>query len=287
MRLFPRLNAQNEARELGENFPPEQNFTVTSGVTYTTGVQGPLKADVYVPRGTGPGPFPGIVFIHGGGWKNGDRHQMIKLIKALAEAGYVGFTIDYDVAPAQFPVAFKESLAAVSFFRAHAAEYYLDPARIAVAGSSAGGELAAVGADFDSSAAQMAANAVIPSRVQAALILNGVLDLTAEDADLAKAAADYLGAPCASRMHDCKNASPLFHVHRGAPPFYVGHGTMDQVVPFEQAVAFTDALKEARVPVEFFKAEGAKHTYWADPHFYGDNLQGMTKFLKEHLGSRR
>jgi hypothetical protein len=39
--------------------------------------------------------------------------------------------------------------------------------------------------------------------------------------------------------------------------------------------------------VEFFKAEGAKHTYWADPHFYGDNLQGMTKFLKEHLGSRR
>lgn len=271
----------------GVSFPLEQNFTVTSDVTYATGAVGPLKADVYIPHGKGP--FPGIVFIHGGGWKNGDRHQMIKLIKALAEDGYVGFTIEYDVAPVHFPASFHESLAAVRFFRAHAAEYRLDPARIAVAGSSAGGELAALvaldpeGMTFDSVPSAEEKKLGSLSRVQAAVILNGVLDLTSQDETLSTSVADYLGGACAARSRDCKDASPLFHVRTGAPPFYVGHGTVDQMVPFTEAVAFTNALKAARVPVKFYPAEGGKHTYWADPRFYAANLEGIKEFLGEHL----
>jgi acetyl esterase/lipase len=82
---------------------------------------------------------------------------------------------------------------------------------------------------------------------------------------------------------ECKDASPQFHVHGGAPPFYVGHGTVDQSVPFAEAVAFTNALKAANVPVEFFQAEGGKHTFWADPRFYAANLEGIKKFLGVHL----
>jgi|SRR5450631_2788341 acetyl esterase/lipase len=270
-----------------KNFPHEQGFTLTSDVTYTTGAQGPLKADVFIPRGAGP--FPGIVFIHGGGWKNGDRHQMIKLIQALAEDGYVGFTIDYDVDPVHFPASFHESLAAVKFFREHAAEYQLDPARVAVAGSSAGGELAALvaldpeGATFDNAPTAKQAKAGTQARVQAAVILNGVLDLTAQDESASTSVADYLGGPCSNRQRDCKDASPQFHVHGGAPPFYVGHGTADQSVPFAEAVAFTNALKAANVPVQFFQAEGGKHTFWADPKFYAANLEEIKKFLGEHM----
>jgi acetyl esterase/lipase len=273
--------------QLGENFPADHGYTVTSDVTYTAGVQGPLKADVYIPRGVGP--FPGIVFIHGGAWKNGNRNQMIKLIEALAEDGYVGFTIEYDVDPVHFPVAFHESIAAVRFFREHAAEYRLDPSRVAVAGSSAGGELAALvaldpeGLPFDRAPAGGAARAGSSPGVQAALILNGVLDLTAQGETLSTAVSDYLGGTCESRPHDCKDASPLFHVHAGAPPFYVGHGTVDQSVPFAQAVAFTDALKAAKVPVQFFQAQEGKHTFWADPRFYSENLEAMKAFLDQHL----
>ena len=72
----------------------DAGYTVTRDVTYTTGANGPLEADVYIPKGAGP--FPGIVFIHGGGWMNGNRSQMVKLIEALAADGYVGFTIEYD-----------------------------------------------------------------------------------------------------------------------------------------------------------------------------------------------
>lgn len=277
------LHAQR--RETG---PVDEGFTVTSRVVYTNGAHGPLLADVYIPMKEGV--HPGIVFIHGGGWKNGNRHQMIKLIKALAEDGYVCFTIEYDVDPVPFPASFHESLAAVKFFRDHAAQYHLDPARVAVAGSSAGGELAALvalnpsGLPLGTGLAKYEAQAGSASAVQAGVILNGVLDLTdmarTHEAGMITA---YLGGTCEAKMDACKDASPVFHVHPGAPPMYVGHGTADQTVPFAEAVAFTNALKAARVPVRFFQAEGGRHTFWADPRFYTENLEAIKEFLSIHL----
>jgi len=268
--------SQRSRAPLGENFPLEEGFTVTSDVTYTTGMKGPLQADVYVPHGTGP--FAGIVFIHGGGWVSGNRNQMISLIKALAEDGYVCFTIEYDLGQATYPHSLEESMAAVKFFREHAAEYHLDPARIAVAGSSAGGELAALVALAQGDAA---------SRVQAAMILNGVLDLTQRDdkATAASPVTTYLGGECKTLKEACRAASPRYQVHAGAPPFYVGHGTADQMVSFAQATAFVDALKQAGVPVEFYQAADGKHTYWADPRFYQINLENMKAFLRQQFGA--
>jgi acetyl esterase/lipase len=268
------LSAQQAPTPVGENPPVEENFIVTSDVTYTLGINGPLKADVYIPMS--PGLHPGIVFIHGGGWVSGNRNQMIKVIKAMADAGYVGFTIDYDLGKSTFPGALNESLAAVRFFRAHAAEYHLDPFRIAVAGTSAGGELAALVGLAQGDTA---------SHVEAAIVFNGALDLTLPDpkTSLPSVVTIYLGGQCESIMETCKAASPQFQVHAGAPPFYVGHGDQDQSVPFVQAVAFTNALKAAGVPVEFFQANGGKHTYWSDPRFYSANLDAIKAFLALHL----
>jgi acetyl esterase/lipase len=268
------LSAQQTPAQVSENPTLEENFTITSDVTYTQGMHGPLQADVYVPKS--PGLHPGIVFIHGGGWVSGNRNQMIKVIKAMADAGYVGFTIDYDLGKSTFPGSLNESLAAVRFFRAHAAEYNLDPFRIAVAGSSAGGELAAlVGLAQNDTA----------SHVEAAIVFNGALDLTLPDpkTSLPSVVTTYLGGQCESIMETCKAASPQYQVHAGAPPFYVGHGDQDQSVPFAEAVAFTNALKAAGVPVEFFQANGGKHTYWSDPRFYSANLDAVKAFLAHHL----
>lgn len=283
--LFVAGRQTAQAQQIPNRFPVEEAFTVTTNITYTQGVNGPLKADAYIPMGKGP--FPGIVFIHGGGWKNGNRNQMLKLIKALAEDGYVGFTIEYDLDPVPFPNSFHESLAAVKYFREHAAEFHLDPSRVAVAGSSAGGELAALvalnpsGAPLKDGEKPQEGNL---GGVQAAVILNGVLDLTDEaKTHEAGMVAQYLGGPCEEKMSACKDASPVFHVHAGAPPMYVGHGTQDPTVPFAEAVAFTDALKAADVPVQFFQAEGAKHTFWADPRFYAANLEAVKEFLSAHL----
>lgn len=239
-------------------------FHTISGIDYTQGANGPLKADAYIPNGSGS--FPGILFIHGGGWANGNRYQMVKLIKALAEQGYVGFTIEYDVDPVPFPASEQQSFAALRYLRAHAADFHLDPSRIAVAGSSAGGELAAL----------LALNP--EAHLQAAIILNGVLDLTALG-DKSHMVTAYLGGPCSSMLEACKDASPVTHVHTGAPPFFVGHGTADATVPFAEAEAFTTALRSAKVQVRFFTAAGGPHTYWIKEEFYDKNLADIQRFL--------
>jgi len=261
-------------------------YTVIRDVKYINGPNGALGADVYVPEGAGP--FPGILFIHGGGWKSGDRSQMVKLITALAAKGYVGFTIDYDLSPGvHYPVAFHESLAGLKYFRAHAAEYKLDAARVAVAGSSAGGELAALVALNPSGV--VAGGKVEPlisaSPVQAALILNGVLDLTAQESK-STSVPEYLGGACKEKLEACKDASPISHVHAGAPAMYVGHGTADESVPFHEAQEFTDALKKAGVTVKFFVAEDGPHTYWGKPKYMADNLQTIEEFLKVALANK-
>jgi acetyl esterase/lipase len=258
------------------------NYTTKSGIVYTQGANGPLKADAYTPHGDGP--FPGIVFIHGGGWMNGDRYQMVKLIKELANHGYVGFTIDYDLDPVPYPTALHESFAGVRYFREHAAEFHLDPARVAVAGSSAGGELAALIAlnSQDTSGKSTDAN----ESVRAAVILNGVLDLM-QLGDNSSMVTKYLGKPCSEAPDACRDASPSMHVHAGAPPFFVGHGTADTTVPYSQAEAFVAKLRENKVPVRFFTAQGGPHTYWMKEQFFPQNLADLQQFLALALGERR
>lgn len=252
-----------QAQEL-KPLAAQDKYHTKSGVVYTQGVNGPLVADAYIPNGSGP--FPGILFIHGGGWINGNRYQMAKMIKDLASQGYVGFTIEYDVDPVHYPASFDQSRAALRYFREHAADFNLDATRVAVAGSSAGGELAAlVALDQD-------------TKVQGAVILNGVLDLTALG-DKNNMVTQYLGGPCSTMDEMCRDASPISHIHLGAPAFFVGHGTADETVPFVQADAFVTALRAAKVPVRFFTAKDGPHTYWMKEQFYSANLDGIKNFL--------
>lgn len=248
-------------------------FTTKTSIEYTRGASGPLRADAYIP--VGKGPFPAILFIHGGGWLNGDRSQMVKLIKALANEGYVGFTIDYDVDPIHFPASLQESLAALQYMRSHAKELHIEASRIAVAGSSAGGELAAL----------VALTPGDTPPVQAAVILNGVLDLESLG-DGSKMVTDYLGGPCTKLPAACKAASPMAQVHQGAPPFYVGHGTADAVVPYPQAEAFVSSLRAAHVEVHPFVAEGGPHTYWIREKFFAQNLAEIKGFLAQVLAPK-
>src|SRR3954471_6511054 len=91
----------------------------------------------------GSGPFPAIICIHGGGFRAGSREAYNKLCQTLAEHGFVAATISYRLAPKyQFPAAVHDAKAAVKWLRINAAKYNVDPNRLGVTGSSAGGPLA-------------------------------------------------------------------------------------------------------------------------------------------------
>ena len=91
----------------------------------------------------GAGPFPAVICIHGGGFRAGSREGYNKLRESLAQKGFVAATISYRLAQKyQFPAAVHDTKAAVRWLRINAAKYKVDPNRIGVTGSSAGGHLA-------------------------------------------------------------------------------------------------------------------------------------------------
>ncbi len=274
---------------------------MTHNIPYTTDRTGNYRADLYEP--STPGPHPGIVLIHGGSWRSGHKTELRRLGNDLAADGYTCFSIDYDTHPRSFPVSWQESRTGVAFFRDHATEYGVDPYRIAVLGTSAGGQLAALVALAPQGPAEAAAGmhapgltgvggpspintAGLPSapevKVAAAVLFNGGYDLHPRAYLLRR----YLGGPCDQIPAVCNDASPDNHIHPDAPPIFVGHGTHDHLIPYSQATTFVSLLQSAGDPVTPFIATGAGHSYWRNRHWYEQNLKATEAFLAEHMPGR-
>ena len=107
------------------------------------GPAGPVPISIYTPAGSGP--FPVVLFIHGGGWVIGSRQVYDSSARALTNAaGAIVVSTDYRLAPEnRFPAAHDDTFAAYQWVRANARQFNGDPARVAVAGESAGGNMAA------------------------------------------------------------------------------------------------------------------------------------------------
>jgi hypothetical protein len=134
-----------------------------------------LTAEVYVPRGAGP--FPVLVYAHGGGWCFGSAAGVRRPVTRLAEAGFLTININYALAPEQpFPAAVEDMVFALRWADAHAAELGGDPRRLLAGGDSAGANLAAAAAHVlhgDPTAVQAHGLAPEPVRLSGLLLLFG------------------------------------------------------------------------------------------------------------------
>jgi acetyl esterase/lipase len=220
-------------------------------VTYTSpDWPAPLKGDLYLPEAKAAAPYPVVLVLHGGAWRRGDRGNMKRLGQVLAERGYAAFAIDYRLAP-QFrhPAQLEDMQQALRWLQQHAEEQRLDMARVAAWGYSAGGHLAAL------LAVQKPVEGLPPLR---AVIAGGT------PADLrrypdASSVKGFLGGPLAAMPEVYAAASPLAQVRAGLPPFFLYHGSADDLVEAGQSEQFAEALKAAGVPVELHLLEGANH----------------------------
>ena len=279
--------AQSPAPQISRNIP------------YTADATGTYRADLYQPPS--PGIHPAVIMIHGGSWRSGHKSEFRKLSTDLAASGFTCFSIDYDTHPHSFPISWQEARAAVAFLRAHAADYRIDPRRIAVLGTSAGGQLAALLALAPEGASTPLDPGLTlvkgpgpgsstlappppptPEPVAAAVLFNGGYDLHPKAYVLRR----YLGGSCADRPAVCNDASPDNHVRPDAPPIFVGHGTGDRLIPYSQATTFLSLLQAARDPATPFVATGAGHSYWRNRHWYARNLQATEAFLWASLQPR-
>ncbi len=115
------------------------------------GAEGPLPARLYVPtERTGPDPAPTLLFFHGGGWMYGDLASHDDACRFLAErSGVQVLAVEYRLSPEHpFPAAVEDCRAAYRWLVDHADDVNADPARLAVGGDSAGGNLSAVTAVY-------------------------------------------------------------------------------------------------------------------------------------------
>ncbi|HUA17566.1 MAG TPA: alpha/beta hydrolase [Bryobacteraceae bacterium] len=202
---------------------------------------------------------PGVILIHGGGWVEGDKEQMVATYALpFIEHGFVVANIEYRLAKAApAPAAVNDVLQAAQWFASHAAEYKVDPKRILVAGSSAGGHLALMTGMVPASA-----DLGPVTKIAAVIDFFGIADVA--DQLEGPNQRDYATAwipDQPGRMDLARKLSPIHYVRKGLPPILAIQGDADPVVPYAQSVSLTKALKAAGDDAELITVPDGKHGF--------------------------
>jgi acetyl esterase/lipase len=220
-----------------------------------------LEVDVYRPA-EADGPRPLIHYVHGGGWRVSSRQRAPRetrgwstdLFTRMVEAGFVVAASDYRFSgEAHYPAAVEDTADAITWLRANADRFGIDPSHAVLFGQSAGGYLAAA----------VGLSAAIDP-VQGVVCWYPLTDFsTIPDDDFgAGFPASWLGVDRLSDAPDLVADSRLPPLARAdAPPFLLQHGTADTWAPYEQSVLLHDALASAGARVELDTVEGAEHFF--------------------------
>lgn len=269
-----------QAQPSVETLPP--GVATHKDLAYVPGGHERQKLDLYVPV-EGRGPFPLIVWIHGGAWKYGSKEGCVPSPWALK--GYVVASINYRLSQdAKFPAQIEDCKAAVRWLRAHAKEYKINRDRVIAWGDSAGGHLASLlGTTGDADEWEPGPPAE-SGRVQAVIDWYGRADLTrvCMDPAMAEHAVAHLIGGSGQGVYDIAwKASPIAHVSKDDPPFLIMHGDGDTTVPLQQSEALADALKQADVPVTLIVLPGVGHG--GEAFLKPDKVRIIDVFLKKQL----
>lgn len=239
------------------------------------GNENPKQAvDVYLPKKRATDqPLPVIALIHGGGWVNGDRIGYSAQAIQLARTGHwAAITVGYRLTKeAHWPSQVHDCKAAIRWIRAHAKELNLDPDKIAVWGSSAGGHLSSLlgtSGGVKEVEGDLGPHTAFSSRVQCVVNLCGPQDFTQSlmfDKDGKplpddSAVSGLLGGTYTAKHAEAVAASPVTYVTRDDPPFIHFHGTKDMRVAYLHVEAIHAALQKAGVPSLLVPITGGGHS---------------------------
>jgi len=290
--------AQAPAKKPAANddaIPPDTR--VLKDVAYVPDGHERQKLDLYLPP-TGTAPRPVVIWIHGGGWRAGDKAE--NRAQSLLKSGFAVASVNYRYTThAPFPAQFEDCQAAVRFLREQAKDYELDPERFGAWGSSAGGHLTALLATYDGDQPRSANKT--SARVQAAVDWFGPTDFVSmgeysvqalllsakrKDPNLGEQA-KYLGetfqlcfgGPPSPRtkqlMHD---SSPVNFASKDDPPILIMHGDRDTLVPLSQSQVLHNALSKVGVDSTLKVIRGAGHGFTAQ-----DVNPAVEQFFIKHL----
>ena len=224
--------------------------TVLPDIAYREG-NNAWKLDIAMSKESSDAPRPAIVYIHGGGWKKGDkRGKGIGAVLDYAAKGYVCISVNYRL-DVDKKACVEDVKCAVRWLRAHAEKYNVDPDRIGAAGNSSGGHLALMLAVCPASSGlegdgpyQEHSSMVQSAHCSSTPIMPGFRGLRGKPAD-----------------PDVQKIQPMTYVSGDVPPLYFIHGTEDTKAPVRFLDDFVKALREAGAKDITYKryADGTGH----------------------------
>ncbi len=273
------------------------------GLTYCTHDGVALAGDLYLPKG--PGPFPVLVGVHGGGWVQGMRGQFQHWGRYLPARGIALFAISYRFATAKqktFPHAVQDVLAAIQFVRGNAKEFRLAPDRVGIFGHSAGGNIGALAAlggrrPLFANGYPNDPHAGESTEVKVFAGVYGVYDVAEMwqkynlQSPHQNNIAWFLGAPLPENRQLYFDASPINYAitANNKVAVHLSVGTEDDLVDRKANTdAFVLALKQAGFFVRTTILQGAPHYWGSDPidepgSFSGFLAPRLVRFLAEKL----
>ena len=254
--FYPFVRSDREVRRYGD-------------LRYAEGAGRFHLLDVYVPAG-GAKRAPVLLQIHGGGWFTGNkRQQAMPLLLHMARCGWVCVACNYRLSPrATFPEHLIDTKLALRWIREHIAEYGGDPNYVVVTGGSAGGHLSALLALTPNLPEYQPGFEQVDTSVRACVPLYGVYDLTdrlrhQRHVGLRELFSRWVIKQRFSHAPEAfDRASPLSHVGAHAPPFFVIHGTHDNMASVEDARELVQQLRAGSSgPVLYAEIPGAHHAF--------------------------
>lgn len=256
---------------------------------YARAGDAPLLLDLYIPAHT-PSP-PVVVWVHGGAWRSGSKKDPPLL--PLANRGIAVASVDYRLSPvAKFPAQSHDIKAAIRFLRGKSRELGINTERVAIAGGSAGGHLAAlvgVTAGVKQLEGELGDHRDQSSAVQAIVSFYGPTNLTTilaqstpHGLSVRVPALELLFGGHPDQKPDlARLASPALHIDPQDPPLLIFHGDQDPQVPINQSHELVGAYKKHGLPATFEVVYGGVH---GGKLFYTpEQLDQVAEFLNTSL----
>lgn len=247
--------------------------------------------DLYLPAKPASKKLPVVVFIHGGAWRAGNKAGGARWLEPLVATGkFAGASIHYRLTDeAKWPAQIHDCKAAIRWLRGKAGELGLDPDRIAVWGSSAGGHLVSMLGTSGGVAGLEGDLGPFPklsSRVTCVVNFFGpenFLTMVDQKSDIERRGNRYpeallVGGDVRELAEQARDASPVTWVTPDDAPFLTAHGTEDSTVPFAQGEEIHAALGKAGVSSILIPMQGAGHGF-----DHPELRERILRFLSHHL----
>ena len=281
--LAPALAAQDTADWTAHL---NNEYRITPDVVYSTANGYDAMLDLYLPR-EGAGPWPTLIFIHGGGWVGGSKEASTLMLLPYLEMGMAVVNVEYRLARFSLaPAAVADCRCALRWVHANAKQYGFDTSKLVVTGNSAGGHLALTtgtmpkSAGFDYECTVGSPDAEL--NVAAVVNWYGITDVVdlLSGPNQKSYAVRWLGS-LPNREAVAKRASPIHYVRPGLAPILTIHGDADPTVPYQHAVNLHKALDKAKVKNKLVTVPGGKHGGFTREQDV-DAYRQIRAFLKEH-----